>query len=362
MTKKLILKLICLLLACASLCSFICGCDFVNNGNPQSTEDDTDRTDEKKEQDSQIQNNNNNTPYNKYTYGLTGSVWEAIKNKPEVQQGSLSASVETENNLSNWPIPITFLQEEGVLYYDANSKLCVYGKQPGDGYDPFKKMYAGIDENTKDNDVYIILQYAQDVISKNNYDSSANVPLTTWKLKYTLDEDDYQTLLKLNGDFRIRFFIQEMDKQYQPEVLSKSVVTYRMSQMSSITQNYKWADRGFPNVYVHNVDYNNNIITYTVLENDGYHFYDLDIRNTNAWNNIKNDYNLTDEEVAQYINIQTSETITGTCLTAFEVGGYRAGLSQEQAQALSDETDRIHNIKRLITSSFNRTYNYDYIK
>ena len=125
------------------------------------------------------------------------------------------------DRIKDAPIPIQFLIDEGLLYYDQNGDIGIIGKQPGGLYRPFNSDVF-VDENTDANDVYVIVQYSSDVVGD---EVREDVYHATWKLKYTLDDADYKTLIKFTNDARLRYFVQEMDNIYEPEVVAESIVT-----------------------------------------------------------------------------------------------------------------------------------------
>ena len=275
----------------------------------------------------------NDTTVGQQNETLKGSVWSAIRGSSSMSYGQFPTSYAIKDKA----IPLTFLQDEGIVYKNAFDEWQVKGTQPTNMYSPFES-YAYVDNNTKANDVYLFVQYASDDLGQN--ESNPDIVVATWQLKYTLDDDDYETFLKLDGDYRIRYFIQEMDKQYEPEVVSKSVIAQDQLELGSYTNNEHWTKQEFPYVFVANVDYDNCIITYGALANAELRYYDLDMRKTNAWNAAISKDGLTEDEREDAIDIRTKSTTLGTCLTRFWVRYRRAGFTSEQAKEAYKNSDR----------------------
>ena len=264
---------------------------------------------------------------------LNGSVWSTIKNDSVMTYNQFPISYA----IKHQAIPLTFLQDEGIVYKDEFDEWQVKGTQPTNMYSPFES-YAYVDNNTKANDVYLFVQYANNDLGQN--ESNPDIVVATWQLKYTLDDDDYETFLKLNGDYRIRFFIQEMDKQYEPEVISKSVIAHDQLVLGSYTKGEHWTKQEFPYVFVTNVDYENRIITYGALANGELRYYDLDMSKTNAWQLAISKHGLTEQEREDSIDIRTKSTILGTCLTRFAVNNRYSEYTIDQAKEAYKNSDR----------------------
>lgn len=280
---------------------------------------------------------------------LPGDVWKALKASGKAYEYYEPAA----ESLDFYAIPIRFLKEEGLLYYNDDNKLCINGKQPGGRYVPFSYQ-TFIDENTKENDVYVLLCYEND---KPQYNIDDNVQVTTWKLKYTLDDDDYQALLKLKDDFRQRFFIQEMDNIYEPEVISKCSYIHAFAGMNSPFRNEHKANNAFPNVYLDNIDYDTYTITVAARTDNGYKFYNYNFHETNAATDLMQ--RLGDENkdlYYNYIKIETVNTILGKCLTKFHAYNSMACLSSDEAEKLFKESTREHELTSLKVNSLDNNF------
>lgn len=270
---------------------------------------------------------------------LKGSIWDAIKDSKYANYSTFAS--EDKSSLDYSAIPTTFLCEQGLTYYDDQGKLQINGKQPDDTYSPLSSA-CFVDENTNENDVYLLVQYASGV--PGIAEDDVNVDLVTWKLKYTLDDDNYQTFLKLDGDFMARFFIQEMDKQFEPEIVSHSNIN-RRTMMSGSYVRGKDEKSLFPNIYVSNIDFDNCSLMYAVRTINGYCFYDFDIRQTKAWDNCMNKYDITIDQMYEYVDMITKETLLGPCLNKFEIDSNEIILSLNIANRLLNSSTLIHELK-----------------
>lgn len=176
------------------------------------------------------------------------------------------------------PVPFKFLEEQGVVYYNSQGEPRAYGTD--ENFDNVKSIQskAWIDTNTAENDLYLLTQYISAPIDDSN--SNDDTYVATYMLKYTVDDDCYRDLLLLSGDFRINLIIQEMDKEYTPEVISKSIIRYDLIEslglfrdLSNNGANQPILDYNKADVanYVSNIDYNNMAITvnYNTKANKG---------------------------------------------------------------------------------------------
>lgn len=199
-----------------------------------------------------------------------------------------SLQLEEMNSLGNLGLPFEFLIEEGLCSEIAENEYDLYG-----GYRARDDMgrIAGGDINAEilksddsSNKIYIFLQYTY---GWNQYyqemQTNRNAGwVASYLLEYTLSDQDYydfQVLSSSNDDFRNRLFIQEMDKIYTPNVLSKSVYDfYSLWQLNPFeglagidrhdvvfwdrlsTLNFK---------YIESVDYNNNLINVNYYDENG---------------------------------------------------------------------------------------------
>ena len=269
------------------------------------------------------------------TSGLKGSVWDACKERAAITYEDFYAL--DRFDFRNDAIPLTFLQGEGLLYIDDYGIPTVNGKQQGNAYYPFQCV-SYVDNNTDANDVYLLLEYRSDYIDISGV-CDKNTFLATWLLRYNLDDDDYQTFLKLDGNHRMPYFIQEMDKQYQPETIIKTVVGYGVPRMGGIYN----SKGGFPYLFVANIDYANNIMTYGAPSKEGIKYYDLTFKDIQIWNRMIND-GYTEEEILETVKIKTKPTVVGECLDNFTINGYAFGVPAEVAKEKLKNTDRIHEL------------------
>lgn len=300
-------------------------CDNIVSTNPP----DTSNNDNVNTGDSyQIQTG---VPY--HTVDLPGDVWKSMKADGTAYAGYDGVPLNAE------PIPVQLFQEVGLVEYDQNGTL----KMKDGKYRGFSSVLM-IDEDSKENDVYLIANY-RDKYLKSDRDEEAHV--TTWKLKYVLDDDDYQALLRLNGDFRMGHFIQHMDVIYEPEIISQTTSTQQFIGLGYPYDGIKKDDCRFPNVYIHDLDYDNKIITYAIKTNTGYKFYDIDLYKSGAIESVMEGYNVTREEVLPTIHMDSVYTPLGECLTSFNVAGHTAGYTQERQQQEVESSTREHKGKFL---------------
>lgn len=287
-----------------------------------------------------------------------GDVWEALKQRPVIRINS-EISSKSKRDLLAQPLPITFLQEEGLLYFDDYNFLNIHeDSNTNPNFVPLSS-YAFVDDTTNENDVYLLVQYQnkQNIPNKPNKD----VYLATWQLKYTLSDADYSTFLKLAGDWRARIFIQEMDKIYQPEVLSKSIISYNLLSMGSHLRGEVGKESKFPAIFVTDVDYDNQIVSFGSLYGSKLRYIDVKMRESNAWNTVMDHFGLTEQERENQIQMNTKETQVGKCLTSFSVNYLSAGLTKQQAVDAFNTTSRFINIKDVNVNSFDSKYSREEI-
>jgi len=284
---------------------------------------------------------------------LSGSVWDAIKDKPEMQYDSIPEDVEYE--LEHQPIPITFLQEQGIVCYDKNKKLDITDAlNASEVYDPFA-VRVFTDSNTTDNDVYVLMQYTNGMLK--DITASDKVTVATWMLKYNLDDNDYRTLQNLNGDFRSRYFIQEMDKQYEPQIIHKGVTRHNLIyEIGSYTRDDKRSKWGFPYVFIANVDFDNLIVTYGGVTDTDIRYYDVDIRDTDAWEKVISIDGMTEEQRDKNIVMKSLESHFGRCLSQFRIGRWSVSFTDKQAQEAFDNTDNIMELQQIDVNTNQKEY------
>ena len=281
----------------------------------------------------------------------SGNIWEALKTHSSM---TVTKFLYADKDLEGYPIPLTFLQEEGLVYFNKSRMKYLLNNelQASDTYRPFTS-YAFVDPNTNQNDVYLILQFKSD--NANN----SSTWLATWQLKYTLADDDYQTFLNLQDDWRIRLFVQEMDKQYEPEVISKSVILEDLLMLGSHVRNEHWTKKSFPYIFATNVDYNNQIVTFAGFSDEGIRYFDVDMRKTNAWDAVITQDGLTEEERENAINIETMPTVLGDCLSRFDVRYKRASLTAKQSQEAFNNPKHTAELTSVNINQKDNSYTYD---
>lgn len=286
----------------------------------------------------------------------SGKIWNTLKNNKAMTHAEYPYDFD---ELEGRPIPINFLTNEGLLQYNHLNRLVLTTeKQPSLIYEPLLSR-AFIDENSKENDIYLIVQFQNDEPIENSKNS--NVYLATWQLKYTLNDDDYATFLKMQGDWRILLFIQEMDRQYTPEIISKTIISHDLLSVGSHVKTNDWDLRGFPYIFVTNVDYDNQIITFGAKSNEGIRYFSVDMRETDAWDLAVSRDGLTPDERENSINMYSKQTPLGKCLIKFEVNNIKASLTTEQAKEAFNTTSNISNLKEININTQEKTYNYNEI-
>ena len=212
------------------------------------------------------------------------------------------------NDFLTRAIPFNFLSKQGVIYYNEEGEPRAYGH--GDSFpavesQEYIRCGAFIDTATPDYDFYLAVQYISEPVDENSsFNEDAYV--ATWLLKYSVDKACYQDLLLLSGDVRCNMLIQQIDEEYEPEVISKSVVNYDMLNGSQwfrnvkdginvstiqqqighpINKNYK-----YPIVnYVENIDYENMTITinYTSEQTQGkIYSYTYKLKESEYWDKM----------------------------------------------------------------------------
>ena len=261
-------------------------------------------------------NESTQTPNNTKTE-LKGDVWEAVKTQNAVQLPDESWST----------LPVKFLEDEGIITYDSNGKLHILNTEFSDSS---YICSAFIDETTKENDVYVAFQ------CKNNgqlrLDDERREPLdytATWLLKYTLDDDDYDTFLKItkNHARQAKVFVQMMDRIYQPEVVGKTVIADNgpLHLLSPVAGD-DWVN--FPDYFMINVDFENKkfvALIRTVDEKtyfDGYKVVECDFRDSAMWNDYGGYKNkMTEQEGFESAKFKTTNTQAGVCVTGTVFAG-----------------------------------------
>ena len=279
---------------------------------------------------------------------LGGSIWKNVRNS-----GAMSGDKIYSNEIYQQGLPLEFLTQEGLIYMQDNGWYAVNGEnQPTDRYNPFTYR-AFVNPNSSENEVYLLIQYASDDLGQN--ENNENIYLATYMLQYELDDDNYETFLKLDGDRTIKHFIQEMDRQFEEKVIFKSVVAQNMVVKGSHVSKEHWSKKGFPNIFVSNVDYNNAVLTYGAVSPEGLRYWDVDIRKTGNWEAALDVYGISEEEREGMINMQTINTPVGSCLIEFDIGELPAGYNDQQCKEAYNTTDHIQELQEIDINSQEKT-------
>jgi hypothetical protein len=143
----------------------------------------------------------------------------------------------------------------------------------------------------------------------------------------------------------MKFFIQEMDKQYQPQIISKSVATQDLSFLGSHVTSEHWTKRGFPYIFIDKINYNNQTIRFGTLEGNALKYIIIDIRKSTGWQGAQTLNGLTEEECEAAIQIRTKSTPVGDCLTKFSVDGFSGGYGEKRSKEAFKNTTDIEKIR-----------------
>lgn len=251
---------------------------------------------------------------------LKGDVWEAVKTQDAVQLPHESWST----------LPVQFLEDEGIITYDSNGKLHILNTEFSDSS---YGCYAFVDETTVENDVYIAFQCKNN--GKLRVGDERREPLdytATWLLKYTLDDDDYDTFLKItkNHARQAKAFVQMMDRIYQPEVVGKTVIADNgpLHLLSPVAD----GDRiNFPDYFMVKVDFENKKFVALIRTVDdktyfnGYKVVECDFRDSGIWNKGGYKNKMTEQEGFEAAKFKTTTTQAGVCITGTEFAGDSRG-------------------------------------
>lgn len=236
-----------------------------------------------------------------------GDVWNIMKQNGWAYKNSITNS----DDPNTLPIPTTFLLGEGLLRKNGNIFI-KYGSE----YAEYESAIFTTDN--EQNDVYVLVQYASGGTMRD--DPNPNIWLATYMLKYTLDDDDYETFLGLDGDCRARYFIQAMDSIYQPEVISESNIIHEIVAYYSPYFSAHSSQKGFPKTYCVDVDYDTKTLTFAAWRECEYATYKINIRESQVWETFQKDYFLSDKECESRIKMDTEDTVAGPCLVNFAIG------------------------------------------
>lgn len=286
------------------------------------------------------------------TTEYAGPIWDKLSRDMIMTHNKLPFGY---SQLEGYPIPIQFLKEEGLITEDIKDQLILTTEtQATNRYWPFTSR-AFVDKNSSDNAIYLLVQFANGQITEN--ETNDDIYLITWLLKYNVTEHDCQSFINMEGDFRIRFFIQAMDELYAPEVISKSIVAPSTISLATY-ENFGSEKNKYPYIFISNVDYDKHIITFGAYNNGELRHIDLDIRTTHAWQgNLAEGY--TEEQLEAKIRLKSKETPFGPCLTDFNVNGWRAKLSTEEAKLAFANADKVMEVEDIAINSSEAKYDLD---
>ncbi len=156
--------------------------------------------------------------------------------------------------------PFNFLAKQGAVYFDGQGNAYAYGNEDFDNNNCIG-VRGYIDKNTPENDFYMLVQYASGPVE--GHDSlSEDMYVATYMLKYTLPDDVYKDLILLAGDIRLNLLIQQIDKEFIPEVISKSIVDYDLiCSLQLFDKGQVFDEMDSYTNYIQNVDYDNMSLT-----------------------------------------------------------------------------------------------------
>ena len=234
--------------------------------------------------------------------------------------------------------PFTFLQERGVVDVDEDGYLYAYGNEDYTNNDCIK-THAFIDEATKANELYLLVQYISAPI--NTKGSNDNTFVATWMLRYDLSNDCYKDLLALNGDYKNHLLIQQIDKEYEPQIISESLIQYDEIKNLDLFKSLPYAPEdqitltptSASSPYVANIDHDNMTITVNFTSKDNsnqIYSYTYNLKDSPRWQealeNVNNDYmnNLTKDDIMHYY-----DSFLGKVLYECRAAGYTLSPSNE---------------------------------
>ena len=222
------------------------------------------------------------------TYNRAKQKWSSVWNR--------GVDRKSEMGFLTKPAPFKFLSQQGVVYYNDDGEPRAYGTD--DNFDNYKSIQSKgwIDPKTEENDFYLLTQYISAPIYEGN--SNGETYVATYMLKYILEDDCYRDLLLLSGDFRSNLLIQQIDQEYTPELISKTLIRYDLirefglfyklpySGVDQYTMDYYKEDVCN---YVSNIDYENLTITvnYNNPSNQGnIYSYTYKLKESPSWDQV----------------------------------------------------------------------------
>ena len=244
-------------------------------------------------------NNQTNTQIEKqpdYTRFAHSDTYNRAKQKWGTVWINGSFNRETELGFLTKAAPFKFLAEQGVVYYNSEGEPRAYGTDDNFDNEHCIQSKAWIDPNTTENDFYLLTQYISAPIDDGNFNDDTYV--ATYMLKYTVADDCYRDLLLSAGTLRGNLLIQQIDQEYIPEIISKSVIRYDLIKSLGLFRdlpnngvNQPILDYNRENVanYVSNIDYSNMTITvnYNTKANEGdIYSYTYKLKESPYWDKV----------------------------------------------------------------------------
>ncbi len=179
--------------------------------------------------------------------------------------------------------PFNFLEKEGAVYRQ-NGQWIAYGNEEFD-FNGNIQTRVFVDKSTPEHDVYMLVQY-----HSSNLDGAVmgdDTYVATWMLKYDVPEDVYKDLLMYADDYRCKFLIQQIDKEYEPEVISKSVIDYDLlNKLSAFSDNDFTTIEDKDIRYIENIDYDNMSLTVNEGTLGNISSYTYCVKESKAWENV----------------------------------------------------------------------------
>ncbi len=281
--------------------------------------------------------------------------WLRYWNSPTGQSWDIPS---TKIGFQSYPLPYRFLYQQGIMYYDEEGYAYAIGNEDYKWNDCLTSN-AYIDPSTEDCDIYLLLQYKDNKIK--NDSTNNGVSVTTWMLKYTVEEDVYRDFLLLHNDHRSNLLFQAIDETYTPEVISKAVIDYELIKKLNVFEEDErfpiiYQGHNGPTNYIESIDYDTMTLTinYSPCEegskkNNKYNLehageiytYKVSLKDTEAWDKalvgqqgIVSSINpMTREERDSLTLVElmpTRDTITGKCLSGFKVGYFLGEPTDQQ--------------------------------
>ena len=217
-------------------------------------------------------NSNANQVVDRYAHS---DIYNRIKQKWSSIWNSDPGGLIEKNEFITKAAPYTFLEEQRVVYFDSQGMPCAYGNEDYDNYLALQTEVF-VDPNSPENDIYVLVQYRYEGRYSND---NAYEAFATWMLKYEIDDDCYRDVLLLADDWRLGPLVQEIDKEYKPEIISQSSVLTKYAGEYNLYKNLEKGENQWENDpinsktfnYVANVDYENMAVTinYTDKKNRG---------------------------------------------------------------------------------------------